>query len=336
MTNTEGNPGDANLGDGSSRGANSAGPNPLFGFLQSKPAFILDGGLATALEARGCDLADELWSAKVLLEDPELIRQVHLDYLVAGADCIATASYQATVPGFEKRGLDRAEAERLLRLSVELALEAREEFWQEPAHQEGRRKPLVAASVGPYGAFLADGSEYTGRYGIPDRELYDFHGERWQVLADAGPDLMACETIPDRRETEVFLRLVAETPGPWAWLSFQCRDGEHISDGSLLRDAARACDSVPLVAAVGINCTPPELISPLIAEARTGTSKPILVYPNSGERYDAEAKRWHSPPSSASWTEAAEEWVRAGAAGVGGCCRVGPERIARIRRHLLG
>jgi homocysteine S-methyltransferase len=147
---------------------------------------------------------------------------------------------------------------------------------------------------------------------------------------------MACETIPDQGETQVLLRLVAETPGAWAWLSFQCRDGKHLSDGSLLRDAARACDGEPQVAAVGINCVPPELVPPLIEEVRKGTSKPIIVYPNSGERYDAEAKRWHSPPSTMPWAQAARDWARNGAAGVGGCCRVGPERIVQIRRHLLG
>jgi len=341
MTNPENNTGEGTPGEDLSgnRGSRNGDPieeNPVLQILKHQPVFILDGGLATALEARGCDLVDELWSAKVLLEAPELIRQVCLDYLTAGADCIATASYQATVPGFQKRGLDRAAAEELLRFSVELAREARDAFWREPSHRKGRQKPLVAASVGPYGAYLADGSEYTGRYGIPDRELYEFHRNRWQVLAGAGPDLMACETIPDMGETQVLLRLVAETPGTWAWLSFQCRDEKHISDGSLLRDAARACDAESRVAAVGVNCVPPELVPPLMEEVRKGTSKPIIVYPNSGEQYDAQSKRWHSPPSDASWAEAAQEWVRKGASGVGGCCRVGPERIAQVRRALLG
>jgi homocysteine S-methyltransferase len=310
--------------------------NPILRILERQPVLLLDGGLATALEARGCDLADELWSAGVLMDSPDLIREVHLDYLAAGADCITTSSYQATLPGFENRGLSREAAEDLLRLSFQLALEARELFWREPSNREGRLEPLVAASIGPYGAFLADGSEYTGRYGISDHELYDFHQGRWEVLAELAPDLMACETIPAQREAEVLLRLIAETSGQWAWLSFSCRDERCLSDGGLLRDAARACDAEPSVAAVGINCTAPEFIPSLIGEARKGTSKPILVYPNSGEVYDAVGKRWHSPPSSLAWPQAAQEWVRRGAAGVGGCCRVGHRRIAEIRRYLLG
>ena len=272
--------------------------NPIQSILEKQGVLILDGGISNALEARGCDLADELWSAKVLLEAPDMLREVHLDYLKAGADCIATASYQATLPGFRNRGLDDDAARAVLALSVGLALEAREAFWGEGSDREGRLEPLVAASIGPYGAFLADGSEYTGRYGISDQELYDFHRERWHILAQAGADLIACETIPGKGEAEVLLDLLSETPNQWAWISFSCRDGEHLSDGGLLRDASQACDSEPRVVAVGVNCTAPELIPSLIGEARKGTDKPIFVYPNSGEVYDAGKKQWHSTPSS--------------------------------------
>jgi homocysteine S-methyltransferase len=310
-------------------------PNPIIHYLGQQGVMVLDGGLATALEARGCDLVDELWSAKVLLEAPELIREVHLDYLLAGADCITTSSYQATLPGFTNRGLGEDAGRDFLRLSLILALEARDLFWCEAANRRGRLRPLVAASIGPYGAYLADGSEYTGRYGISDAELYEFHRDRWQVLAAGGADIMACETIPTRREAEALLCLVSETPDQWAWLSFSCRDGKHLCDGGRLRDAARACHAEPRVAAVGINCTAPEFIAPLIDEARMGTEKPILVYPNSGEGYDAEQKRWCPAPSRVDWEETVEGWVRRGASGVGGCCRVGPRRIADIRRYLV-
>ncbi len=313
----------------------SSHQNPILDFLRRQPVMVLDGGLATALEARGCDLNDELWSAKVLLEAPDLIRTVHLDYLHAGADCIATSSYQASLPGFRRRGLDDVAGTELLTLSVRLALEARDLFWNEESNRQGRLRPLVAASVGPYGASLADGSEYTGRYGIPESELYDFHRTRWQVLSQSGVDLMACETIPTMKEAEVLLQLLQETPDQWAWLSFSCRDQQHLSDGGRLRDAAKACDEEPRVAAFGINCTQPELIASLIEEARKGTDKPILVYPNLGERYDATDKTWHSSPSPIAWEKATSEWVRKGATGIGGCCRVGPQKITEIRRWLM-
>lgn len=309
--------------------------NPILDLVGRQGIMILDGGLATAMEARGCDLNDELWSAKILLEDPDLIREVCLDYLRAGADCIATASYQASLQGFRKRGLDDRQGRDLVTLSVRLALEARDLFWAEPSNRVGREKPLVAASVGPYGAYLADGSEYTGLYEISDSELYEFHRERWHLLSGAGPDLMACETIPSLRETEVLLRLLRETPDRWAWLSFSCRDEELLCDGSPLRDAAAACDAEPGVAAVGVNCVPPERVVPLIGELRKGTEKPILAYPNLGEAWDATTKVWRASPSAVAWEELAPEWVRQGASGVGGCCRVGPERITEIRRWLV-
>jgi homocysteine S-methyltransferase len=229
----------------------------------------------------------------------------------------------------EKAGRD------LLSLSVRLALEARDEFWREESNRMGRIEPLVAASIGPYGAYLADGSEYTGRYDIPDSELLEFHRERWDVLANRGADLMACETLPAQREAEVLLRLLAETPGQWAWMSFSCRDGKHLSDGGLLRDAVRACSSHDRVAAVGINRTAPEFVASLVEEARRGTDRPIIVYPNSGEVYDPVSKRWHSPPTLTPWEEAPEVWIQKGACGVGGCCRVGPGGVTTIRRALM-
>jgi homocysteine S-methyltransferase len=270
------------------------------------------------------------------LEDPELIRDVHLDYLRAGADCIATASYQATLAGFCRRGLSHEESRELLGLSVRLAMEARDEFWAEPSSRIGRQKPLVAASVGPYGAFLADGSEYSGRYDISNSELYDFHRERWHVLAKNQPDIMACETIPSLREVGALLSLVRETRGRSAWISLSCQDGRRLCDGSSVQEAAAACDAEPGVAAVGVNCVSPEQVSSLIRELRKATGKPLLVYPNLGETYDATAKVWRSVPSAAPWEDLVPDWVRLGASGVGGCCRVGPERIRDIRRWLMG
>jgi homocysteine S-methyltransferase len=292
---------------------------------------VLDGGLATTLEARGHDLNDELWSAKVLLEAPDAIRDVHLAFLAAGADCIATATYQASLPGLRSRGLSEAEALEVFRHAVSLAVEARDTFWSEPGNRRGRVRPLVAASIGPYGASLADGSEYVGRYGITDDELYAFHRNRWHVLAESQADLLACETIPSRREAAVLLRLVSETPSRWAWLSFSCRDERHLSDGSRLVDVAGACDPAPRVAAVGVNCTSPEFVSSLIRDARAGTGKPLIVYPNSGEKYDADRKVWADSPSVVDWVGTAAEWIRLGVTGVGGCCRVGPETIAQLR-----
>lgn len=290
--------------------------------------------MATTLEERGYDLDDELWSAKILLEAPDAIGQVHLDFLAAGADCIATSSYQATLPGFRKRGLSDLAATELLRLSVGLAVEARERFWHEPANRRNRLRPLVAASIGPYGAFLADGSEYTGDYDIDEDSLRTFHESRWHILADSAADLLACETIPSRQEAGVLRALLRETPGKWAWMSFSCRDGAHLSDGSKLSEVARDCDAEPHLAAVGINCTSPEFISSLIDEMRKETSKPIFVYPNLGEGYDSTHKTWVGVARPVDWGEASSEWSRRGATGIGGCCRVGPPEIARVRRRL--
>jgi homocysteine S-methyltransferase len=309
--------------------------NPLRPFLDHQGFLVLDGGFATELEARGCDINDPLWSGKVLLEDPDLIRSVHYDYLVAGADCIASASYQATIEGFERRGLSRSDAAETIRASVQLAIEARDHFWNDPANHEGRLRPLVAASIGPYGAFLADGSEYDGRYGLSREELVDFHRARWQLLAESGPDLFACETIPSLVETHAIVDLLRETPTLASTIGFSCRDGEHLHDGSHLRDAIHAVSDSEQIVAIGVNCVPPSLVSELIATVKQDSDKPIIVYPNSGEKWNATTKTWFGVADPGDFGDAAGEWYGLGARVIGGCCRTGPKHVSAIRDALL-
>src|SRR5688500_11431791 len=259
--------------------------NPIASILDQNPALIIDGALATELERRGYNLKDELWSARILLEQPEAIKQVHLDYFKAGADCAITASYQATMEGFIKRGLNKAEAIGLIQKSVRLAIEAREEFWSEPTNRIGRSKPFVAASVGPYGAYLADGSEYRGNYGLSEKELMEFHHPRMKALIEAGAEMLACETIPCLVEAQAIAKLLKEFPAITAWVSFSGRDEKHISEGQVFADCVKQLEDNAQISAIGINCTSPNYISPLISAARNATNKPILVYPNSGEPY---------------------------------------------------
>ncbi len=302
--------------------------NPVAAFLRRQGVMILDGGLATELEARGADLGGGLWSARMLRDDPDLVRRVHLDYLEAGADCIASASYQATLQGFQNRGIDTDEAVALLRRSVELAAEARDRLSLPP----GRLRPLIAASVGPYGAYLADGSEYRGDYGLDEDELYRFHRRRFEILATSGADLVACETIPSLPEARALARLAAESDA-WTWFSFSCRDRRHLHDGSELADAVVAVAAGDRVAAVGVNCVPPENVAGFVAEVRRATSKPVIVYPNSGETWDADRQAW-SGHGATDLASSAPAWRRAGAAIVGGCCRTSPGDIRRLRQAL--
>jgi homocysteine S-methyltransferase len=294
--------------------------SPLDLFLEQQGYLILDGGLATELEARGYDLNDALWSARLLADEPEAIRQVHLDYLRAGADVIITASYQATIPAFRARGLTETEAIELLQRSVALGRTARDEFWAATSRHAGRLRPLVAASVGPYGAYLADGSEYTGAYGL--------------ILAESGPDLFACETIPSAVEARALARLLPETPEMVAWFSFTGRDEARISDGTPFATVVRALDPFSQVAAVGINCTPPRFIPGLVAAARHETEKPIVVYPNSGETYDAERKVWLGLSIPDDFASQSAQWRAVGANLIGGCCRTGPAHIRQVRQTI--
>ena len=310
--------------------------SPLTPLLRQQGFVLLDGGLATELEARGHDLRDALWSARLLRDDPAGIQQLHTDYLAAGADCIITASYQATIPGFVQYGLPEAEAVALLERAVRLGQAARDAFWADEGHRPGRGRPLVAASIGPYGAYLADGAEYRGDYALDEAGLVDFHRRRWHILAGCRPDLLACETIPSAAEARALCRLLPETPQLSAWFSFSCRDRGHISDGTPLAEAVQPLLGVPQVAAIGINCTAPGHIPALIAALAPLTDKPIVVYPNSGEGYDAARQCWTGLASPVDFGLACRDWYAAGARLIGGCCRTRPGHIRQMRQALLG
>ena len=297
-------------------------------FASFSGAVVLDGGLATELERRGLDLGDDLWSARVLLEQPEAIADVHRAYVEAGADVVITASYQASFEGLARRGLDEAAASVLLARSVELAREA----------VEGRA--LVAASVGPYGAVLADGSEYTGRYGLGERPtaraaLRDFHGPRATVLAEAGPDLLAVETIPSVAEAEAIVEVLDDLGEVPAWVSFSCRDERTLHDGTPLVDAIDVVSATPHVVAVGVNCTPPAFVTALVERAAERTDRSIVAYPNRGGTWSATAKTWLGDDLPRGLGPVARELRAKGARLIGGCCGTGPGDI-RAAAAALG
>jgi homocysteine S-methyltransferase len=308
--------------------------DPIDSFLAQRPFMVLDGALATELERRGADLGDPLWSAKYLLERPELIREVHLDYLRAGADVATTATYQATFEGFARRGIGGPDAARLMCSAVSLAIAARDDFWCVEANRTDRLRPLVAASVGPYGAMLADGSEYRGRYALDDTALADFHRPRLGVLAHAGADLLACETIPCLREARVLANLLQEFPDTCAWISFSCKDGAHNCEGEDIGECAAELQRYPQIAAVGVNCTPPQYLTSLLRRMHDGTDKPLVAYPNSGECYDASSKQWSGGTGTVELGAQARQWYAQGAQLIGGCCRTGPADIRHMKQCM--
>lgn len=308
--------------------------NPLTPFLERFGLVILDGALATELERRGANLDDPLWSARMLLESPEMIRRVHYDYFVAGADVAISASYQATFEGFARRGLEADQAAALMRLSVELARQARDQFWAEPAHRAGRLYPLVAASIGCYGAYLHDGSEYRGDYGLSAARLIEFHRPRMAVLAESGADLLACETIPSQLEGEALLRLLEEFPEVPAWLSFSCCDERHVCHGEPLADCLAMANPAPQIVAAGLNCTPAPYVSGLLRSVGEAAEKPLLVYPNSGESWDPARQCWLPGTGMVDFAAPARQWHKLGAGLIGGCCRTTPADIEQMAQVL--
>ncbi|MFP5594318.1 homocysteine S-methyltransferase [Kluyvera sp. 142486] len=305
--------------------------NPLTTILTDHPFVLLDGAMATELEARGCDLADSLWSAKVLMENPQLIYDVHLDYFRAGAQVAITASYQATPDGFAARGLNEAQARSLIAKSVELAKQARDSYYAENPAAKGL---LIAGSVGPYGAYLADGSEYRGDYQRSAQVFQDFHRPRVEALLEAGVDLLACETLPSFDEIRALAQLLEAYPVAQAWFSFTLRDAQHLSDGTPLRDVLALLADYPQILAVGINCIVLENTVEALEYLHGLTPLPLVVYPNSGEHYDAVSKTWHHHGEACATLEGyLPQWLAAGAKLIGGCCRTTPKDIAALKAH---
>lgn len=304
-------------------------PGPLRALLAGPSPVVLDGALATELEARGLDLSDALWSARVLRDDPAAIEVVHRAYLDAGARVLITASYQGSEESFARAGLDAEAAAELLRCSVSLARRA-----QETAGSAGDGA-LVAASVGPYGALLAGGQEYTGDYGADSPgDVEAFHERRLRVLLEARPDCIACETIPRADEAAALARVLDRLDAPEAWISFSCRDGATTSHGERIEDAVRAATASSRVVAVGVNCTAPEHVESLLARARSVTDRPLVAYPNSGRTWDAAARTWTDSGADILPADVVDRWVAAGARLVGGCCGLGPRAVRGLARAL--
>ena len=306
--------------------------NPIKPILEQKKHMIIDGALASELQRRGCDLNDSLWSAKVLIEQPELIQQVHYDYFKAGADCAITASYQATPMGFAQKGIELEESIKLIKTSVKLAQQAKMQYLNDIKQDKAL---LIAGSVGPYGAYLANGSEYTGDYQLSESEFIAFHKDRVTALIDAGVDILACETMPSFLEIKALVKLIQQFSMVNCWFSLTLKDQQHISDGTPLTEVIEYLNSIEQIVSVGINCIALEKVTPALEVLSKLTSKPLIVYPNSGEQYDPTTKQWHKNHHyNCTFANQLDTWIKLGAKLIGGCCQTTPEDIVEIHQLL--
>ncbi len=319
--------------------------NNAFDRLKDKRLIVMDGPMGTELERRGYDVNDALWSARFLEKDPAAIRRIHYDYFAAGADIVTCASYQGSTRGFTDAGYSLAEAEKLIARSMELVFEARKAWWEglPPAPEAaadtgnpvpagkntGRPYPLAAGDIGPYGAYLADGSEYTGSYLLSEKEYRDFHLPRIRILKEAGAEIFAVETMPRLDEALACADMLEELDCDY-WISFTFKSERETCGGDPAAEVARAFRCFPHIKAIGVNCTPPELVSGIIRRIRDCCDIPVCVYPNSGETYDGIRKTWARGRGVKPYVSMAREWYMQGARFIGGCCRTKPEDIKEI------
>ncbi|MFZ0324446.1 MAG: homocysteine S-methyltransferase [Actinomycetes bacterium] len=311
-------------------------PTPTLAEALTRGPVILDGGLATQLEAQGHDLSSSLWSARLLRDDPQAIVTAHREFYAAGAQVATTASYQATYEGFARAGLTSADTTELLRLSVTLAQHAREQHEQHEQNEtatRGTSGPLyVAGSVGPYGAMLAGGEEYTGDYHLTVKQLRAFHRPRIEVLLEAGVDVLAIETIPQLAEVEALLQEIDQLGAP-AWLAVSMTD-DRLRSGEGVTEVWSMAHDVDALVAVGVNCSLPADAGAAIPPAAAESQKPVVIYPNSGEGWDAEARAWVGSPGFD--PDDVVRWFDDGARLIGGCCRVRPKDIGQIADIVHG
>jgi homocysteine S-methyltransferase len=282
------------------------------------PFTVLDGGLSTALEALGERPSGALWTAALAVDRPEVLVRAHRLAVDAGADVVISASYQASEAGFVAAGLHTAAARAALASTTELARRA--------------GAPLVAASVGPFGAVLADGSEYSGRYDASWSDVRAFHRARLEVLLASGPDVLAVETMPSRAEAELVVEEAIRAGAAPMWVSFTCRDASSTWAGDPIADAVAAVRHEQVVA-VGVNCTAPRFVAPLLATIGEADDRPLVVYPNHGGTWDGAHERWVGADAAGSLVDHLDEWLLRGARLVGGCCGVGPDEVRRLARR---
>lgn len=309
-------------------------------YLENNYPLILHGALGTEMEALGYDISGKLWSAKYLLEKSEVIQELHETYVAAGADLITTSSYQATLPGLVEAGLTEKAAEQIIALTVRLAKAARDKVWGALNETEKAKRPypLISGDVGPYAAYLANGSEYSGDYGkITINELKDFHRPRIQILLDQGVDLLALETIPNRLETQALIELLAEEfPEAEAYMSFTVQIPDAISDGNSLAEMAKLVSQSNQILAVGINCSSPLLYNQALSFLEN-TGKALITYPNSGEVYDGDSQTWKPKDKDAlTLVEHSKYWhAHFGVKILGGCCRTRPNDIKALYQEFI-
>lgn len=305
--------------------------------LKNRTGLVVDGAMATELEKHGVKTDSDLWSATAMIEKPEAITAVHKSYFEKGADFATTNTYQANVGKFMELGLSENDSKNLIIQAVDLAKKARDQYFDSLTETERAQKvyPLIAGSVGPYGAYLADGSEYTGDYNLTKAEYQDFHLQRMELLDQAGVDLFAFETQPNFDETVALVDLLQNKfKNQQAWLSFSIQDSETLCDGTSLYEAVKYFEDVDQISAIGVNCTNLENIQDVVRNINQVTDKPIIVYPNNGDIYDLETKTWQKNPQADTFTDLVPEWIEAGAKLIGGCCRTTPEDIKQIADFL--
>ena len=287
---------------------------------------VLDGAMSTPLERLGADTNNDLWTAKALIDNEELVYEVHKMYFEAGADLIITDTYQANVQAFEKVGYSEKEARNLIKKAVKIAQKARDDY----KNKTGKHN-YIAGTIGPYGAYLANGSEYRGDYELSTKEYQQFHLPRIEELATTGVDILAIETQPKLDEVLAILELLKEKyPQQKVYVSYTLSDDDTISDGTPLPRAIHALEDYSQVIAVGINCVKLELVEPALKNMKEITDKHLIVYPNSSAVYDPKSKTWSQPKTSATFEELIPNWYEAGARIIGGCCTTGPKEIKAV------
>jgi homocysteine S-methyltransferase len=285
---------------------------------------LLDGSLSYPLEKQGYNLNKKLWTGDALINDPNVIKKVHKDYLIAGVDFISTSTYQISYNVLEAMDYSLNEIKDVFKRSVNLVEQAIQET-------NIKREIKIVGSYGPYGASLSNGSEYTGKYDTSDNIIMDYHIKNMNIIKELDIDIILYETIPCLREIEILSKLVEEYKKE-VWVSFTCNKDLEFRDGSSIIKACKILSSIEVISTIGINCFSPLLAEKAIKKLKDNSNKKILIYPNSGEIYNNKDKDWYGEKYFD--RSMIKKWLALSPDIIGGCCRVGFEDIKNMRKEI--
>ena len=290
----------------------------------SKKIKLLDGSMSFPMEQLGYNLKNKLWTGKALINNPDLIKDIHKGYIDAGADFISTSTYQISFDRLKNMGYQSEEIKKIFQKSVDIVKDAIEE-------SKLKKEIKIVGSFGPYASYDPEASEYIGEYDSTDIEIKKFHLNNIRIIEETDLDIILYETIPCLREIKILSEALSHSTKE-IWISITCNEEMEFRDGSSFKDACEIISKIEKITTMGINCFSPLLVKKAIDLLKKYSNKKILIYPNSGEIYNPKERFWTG--NNEFNNSMIKNWLSLYPDIIGGCCRIGYDDIKKMRVEI--